>query len=199
MKNSLKNISKTSVLLSSLLFIAACNGTPSDPSVNAGDPERLIDSSSETVTLGLSGKNSLSKLASALSKDAPARAELKCSLKDAKCAQAKEMFDRRSVPITIASEASNSITLFYERTVVRDCDPKYLDNMNFHRSYNHPAFGCAISGNMMQMVSDKRQFTSPALLDLPDAEKSVQSYGKYLKPTERKSSDEESKSTTKSQ
>jgi hypothetical protein len=58
--------------------------------------------------------------------------------------------------------------------------------MSGSRSYNHPSFGCAVAGNAVQMVSDKRQFTNPGLLDFPDAEKAEMNYKNYLKPSDKR-------------
>lgn len=166
-----------------LLAVSACNQPAPPVYVNSGDPERLIDLSSEATTFGLSSKSSLTKLTKSVNKDRPSSAELKCSLKNTRCAQAKEILERRSIPINLSTEKNNTVVLAYERTVVRDCNPRYADNMQGSRSFNHPAFGCATAGNMVQMVSDKKQFTNHNLLDLPDAKKAVQSYDGYQKPS----------------
>lgn len=177
MKQSLKKYS----LLVCLLSVAACDRTPNEVYVNRGDPERFIDHSSETVTFSLKPKNALTKLAEMVAEDRPSSAQLKCSFKSARCTQAKEIFERNSVPIHLTAEQSNRVVLTYERVVARDCNPHFIDNMEGNRSFNHPSFGCALSSNMLQMVSDKHQFTNPALLDYPDGEKMSQSYRSYLK------------------
>ncbi len=176
MKQSLKKYS----LLACLLSVAACDRTPNEVYVNRGDPERFIDRSSETVTFSLKPKNSLTKLAEMVAEDRPSSAQLKCSFKSARCTQAKEIFERNSVPIRLSNEQNNRVVLTYERVVARDCNPHFIDNMEGNRSFNHPSFGCAVAGNIVQMVSDKHEFTNPALLDLPDAEKANQSYRSYM-------------------
>jgi hypothetical protein len=181
MKQSLKKYG----LVACVLALSACDKTPG-VYPNKGDPESLIDLSSETVTLGLSSKNALARLADMVAEDKPTGAQLKCSLNSNRCAQAKEIFERNLVPIHLTNEKNNSVVLSYERVVVRDCNPHYIDNMSGSRSYNHPSFGCAVAGNMVQMVSDKRQFTNPGLLDFPDAEKAEQNYKNYLKPSDKR-------------
>jgi type IV pilus biogenesis protein CpaD/CtpE len=82
--------------------------------------------------------------------------------------------------------------------VVRDCNPHYIDNMSGSRSYNHSAFGCSVASNTIKMVSNKKQFTNPALMDFPDAEKYNQSYSDYLKPSVKREVKEAKWSTSTS-
>ena len=53
----------------------------------------------------------------------------------------------------------------------RDCENRYIDDTINPYNLNHPTFGCSISVNMVQMVTDKREFTNPSLMDYPDANK----------------------------
>ncbi len=167
-------------LIACVAALSACD-YPAPEYPNPGNPEALLDLSSETVTVGMGGKKALSRLSSMIGDDRPSGAELKCSLKSANCAQAKEILESKSVPVHIGSEKSNNVVLVYERVVARDCNPHFIDNMSGSRSYNHPAFGCAVAANIVQMVTDRHQFTNPDLLDYPDAEKANQSYNGYLK------------------
>ncbi len=174
----MKRILKKNLLVC-LLFLSACD-YPAPEYVSSGDPERLIDRSVETVTFGLNSKKSLTKLSEMVREDRPSSADLGCSLKNARCAQAKEIFERNGVPIRLTGEQTNNVVLSYERVVARDCNPHFIDNMSGSRSFNHPSFGCAVAANIVQMVSDKHQFTNPNLLDLQDAEKANQSYRAYM-------------------
>ncbi len=183
MKQSFMN--KYSLLLC-LLTITACTEPYNEVAVNAGDPERLIDKSAETVTFGLKAKNSVAKLSDMVKQDRPSSAELKCSLSNHRCAQAKEIFERNGIQINMASEQNGSVVLSYNRVMVRDCDQRYVDNMSGNRSINHPAFGCSIAGNMVQMVSDKSQFANPNLTDFVDGDKASQAYNEYLKPSSKR-------------
>lgn len=178
-----RNMSKI-YLLSCVALVSACSPRPLTPTPNAGDPERLIDLSSEVVTLSLASPNALSKLSNMISQDPPARATLSCSFKDTRCTQAKELFDRRGIPLkTTKNDKAATVELSYERVVTRDCNPRYTDDLGESVDATYPAFGCSVSGNIVQMVSDKKQFTNPSLLDFPDGEKAVQNYRKYLKPS----------------
>jgi type IV pilus biogenesis protein CpaD/CtpE len=190
MKKSFLKVS----FLSGVFAISACVSDPSQFRQNVGIPEAMIDTSSELVTVKLVNKESLSKLSSVISRDIPDRAELRCSLASVKCSQAKALLTSKSVSVSMGSDKSNVVALFYDRTVVRDCDPKYTDNMHTGlEDADVPAsFGCAVTANVVQMVSDRKQFTNPALMDLPDAEKGGQTYQNYLKPSSKDSGDSSS-------
>lgn len=169
-----------------LTVLSACTKPFTEQQIDRGAPRSLMDISSETVTLGLDGKKSLATLTKMVDANKPKGAELRCSLNSARCAQAKEIFERRAIPIYLTTESSDSVALLYERVIIRDCEQHFVDNMSGNRSLNHPAFGCATTGNIVQMVADKRQFTNPNLLDFPDAEKANQSYNNYLKPASKR-------------
>ena len=171
MKRSLKKHG----LLFGLFLLSACSEVAPDYT-DRGNPERFLDVSTEKVTFSLATKSAVTKFSKLVMEDRPSNAELRCSISNTRCAQAKEILERNSVSIHLTSENSNSVLLSYDRTVARDCNPRYVDNMtDSHHNTNHPAFGCAVSGNILQMVSNKRQFTNPNLLDFPDAEKISQS------------------------
>ncbi|MEZ5690157.1 MAG: hypothetical protein R3D71_00645 [Rickettsiales bacterium] len=187
-----KNTLKIYGLLACVSILASCDVGGSEFQINRGDPERFLYNSSEEVTIGLDSANALSHITSIVDKDRPTGVELRCSIKDVRCAQAKEIIERRSIQIYLNNEWANSVVMLYNRNVVGDCEQRYVDNTRGSRSVNHPAFGCSVAGNIVQMVADKKQFTEPAILDLPDAEKANQSYSNYLRPSnERESGDTE--------
>lgn len=181
----MKNSFARYILLTCSLFLSACD-RPAPEYVNSGDPERLLDISTETVSFGLDSKKSLARLSKVINQDRPTDAELRCSLANARCTQAKEILERESIPVSLSNEESGVVVLSYNRVAARDCEQHFVDNMSGSRSFNHPAFGCATVGNMVQMVADKNQFSNPNLLDLPDAEKVNQTYGGYLKPSAKR-------------
>lgn len=181
----MKNLSSGYSILA-LLLLSSCIGEPSTKDVRASAPERLIDTSLETKNLSLGTKNSVSALTKIVSEDRPSSAELGCSLSSTRCAQAKEIFERNSIPFSLSGEKANSVVLSYKKVSVRDCNPQYIDDMGGGRSVNHSGFGCAVASNTVQMVSNRRQFVEPNLLDFPDAEKAVQSYSEYQKPSSKR-------------
>ncbi|MDX1975996.1 MAG: hypothetical protein SFT92_10050 [Rickettsiales bacterium] len=175
---------KTWLLIACFSSISACAPQSLPPEVygSRSDPETLLDTSSEVVTMDLRSRNSLSKLASIVRSDQPNRAELHCKTSDILCAQAKEILTNQNVPIrTVGND--NSVTLVYERVVARDCDSRYIDARSNQHNVNQPSFGCSMRANTVQMVSNRRVFTDPALTDLQDAEKGRQNYQQYLLPT----------------
>lgn len=171
-----------------LWLASACSEIPPQAYHHRGDPEDLLDVSSEVITLNLASASSIRQLSSVVGKEAPTRAELSCSLQERLCSQAKALLERRNVPVRMADNDA-SVVLVYERVVARDCQQRYIDNSINPYNLNHPVYGCSVMGNTVQMVSDKQQFTDPALLDLQDAEKAQQVYGRYTRPSTKREDD----------
>ena len=166
-----------------LSLLAACSKIPGEAYYNRGAPESLLDVSSEVVNLSVASEPALDELAEWINQDQPTRAELYCMDGDSRCAAAQEILDLYGVPSTYVPAADTTVTLVYERVIARDCEQRYIDNSVNPYNLNHPTFGCATAGNMVQMVSDKQQFVSPNLLDYSDARKGVQTYRNYLEPS----------------
>ena len=164
------------------LLVAACSQVPQEAYFNRGSPESLLDASSEVVNIALTGQDSVAELADWINQDQPSRAELVCLESDPVCKKARAVFDQFGVQVQYTAAADSSATLIYERVLARDCENRFIDNSINPYNLNYPTFGCSVAANMVQMVSDKRQFTSPALLDYHDGEKAVQAYGKYMNP-----------------
>jgi hypothetical protein len=179
----MKSIATSLPFLALTLALSAC-GAPPKAYYNRGDPENLIDVSSEIVNVGLNSDDALAQLAAIIKKDPPTRAELSCVQSDALCIEAKTMLDQHGVMNRwAANTAQHDISLVYERVVARDCENRYIDDSFNPHNLPSPTFGCSIMGNTVQMVSDKRQFVSPNLLDFRDADKAVQNYEAYRAPT----------------
>jgi hypothetical protein len=169
--------------LLTILILGACSEIPPGAYFNRGEPENLLDASSEVVSLTLASSTALTELSSMIAQDPPTGAELNCEPGESRCMQAKELFDRQGVPTQFAGN-TGGVTLIYERVVARDCQQRYIDNSINPYNLHPPTFGCSVTANTVQMVSDKRQFISPSLLDFQDGEKAVQNYRKYLKPAD---------------
>jgi hypothetical protein len=173
---------KSLVIASSVLLFSACSQIPPEAYTNRGDPENLLDLSTEIVNMSLNSPGALARLSDTLAEDPPSRAELSCARGEKLCTEARKVFDKHGVPVQVGGHG-NGATLVYERVLARDCENRYIDNSINPYNLNHPTFGCSVRANMVQQVSDKRQFASPNLLDFQDAEKATQTYRNYLKPT----------------
>jgi hypothetical protein len=173
----------TLTLMIALAGLNAC--MPQDPQVyaNRTDPENLLSYSSEVVSFDLSGKNALTELKKLLKDNPPTRAMLNCDSGMKTCSQAKALLSKSSIP-TAETGNGNDITMVYEDIVARDCENRYIDNSNNPYNLNHSTFGCSMQANMVQMVTDKRQFVNPDLLDYYDGEKAAQDYQYYMNPPE---------------
>src|SRR5690606_4138081 len=110
--------------------------------------------------------------------------ELRCNEADTLCQRARRALDQFAVPVTSIPGPENAIALIYERVVARDCENRFIDNHINPYELNHPTYGCTVASNLIQMVSDKRQFTSPALMEEPDGEKAVQAIRNYREPSD---------------
>jgi hypothetical protein len=167
-----------------LLAVSACQQAPyqRDAFYSRGAPESLLDVSSEVVNLGVNDSQEVKALARWISTDQPTRAELFCDMKARACKEAQKSLRAKGVETNITASPDNVVTLIYERILARDCNPRYIDR---HSLYNEPhsAFGCSLAANIVQQVSDKREFVSPALSDDPSAAGAVAAYKKAYKPS----------------
>lgn len=175
---------KKPVLSALILTLAtACSTIPRDAYFNRGTPESLLDMSSEVVNVNIHDAGGLDELAGWINRDVPSRAELYCSNASASCGKAREILAQFGVDYRQMPEAKGSVSLYYERVMARDCENRYIDNSINPYNLNHPTFGCSSAANMVQMVSDKRQFVNPDIMTYPDGEKTVQAYRAYQKPS----------------
>ena len=164
-----------------IALLSACQTVPPKAYANRGDPESLLTASSDIVTIDLESKASLKKLSETLAQNPPTRITLNCSLEDALCNHAKGIVSATKIDSNVTGEGTN-VTLTYDRVVARDCENRYIDNSMNGSNLNMPTFGCSLRANTVQMVTDKKQFTNPSLLDFQDGEKAAQRYDAYLKP-----------------
>lgn len=169
-------------MASALSIMAACNVIPQEAYYDKGNPESLLDKSSEVVNFELNDYSALDDLTNWVNQDQPTRAELYCMDGDAACAEAEQILQQFGVPSVFVASGDNMVTLVYERVLARDCENRYIENGINPYNLDHPTFGCTTASNMVQMVTDKRQFTSPALLDFPDAERADRVMRGYRKP-----------------
>lgn len=178
-------MTRFALALTSLFALAACSTIPKEAYFQRGTPESLLDASSEVINIRLESENSVNDVTDWVNKDQPTRAELYCLESDRICTHARRALEQFGVPVSFAPAADNRVALVYERVLARDCENRYIDNSINPYNLNHPTFGCSVAANIVQHVSDKAQFTAPALMDQADAEKAAQVYDRYrLPPTD---------------
>jgi type IV pilus biogenesis protein CpaD/CtpE len=172
------------IFYSSVFFfvLVACSQVPKEAYFNRGEPESLLDVSSEVVNLTIDSGASVQEITHWINQDQPTRAELHCADGVALCVQVQKILHQFGVPVKYTAASDNNVALIYERVLARDCENRYIDNMVNPYNLNHPSFGCSLSVNSVQMVSDKRQFTSPSLMDYPDAFKAGHNTAFYHQP-----------------
>jgi hypothetical protein len=172
--------------LTLVLALAGCSVLPNGAHYNRGTPESLLDVSSEVVSLQLSSENSVDQMVEWIDKDEPTRAELHCDGSDAVCNAAKEVFKLYGINYEVVAGSGKGVDLIYERVLARDCDNRYMDNHINPYNMNHPTFGCSLASNMVQSVSDKKQFVNPSLLGFRDAKKAVHDTRDYYDDSQRR-------------
>jgi hypothetical protein len=170
-----------SLLLASLLLLFSCKA-PNEAFFNRGEPESLLDVSSEVVNLPVATSAQVNELSSWVNRDQPTRAELYCRASDPHCQDAAQVLELFDIPTLKVPSGQSAITLVYERTLARDCEARYIDNRHNQRNLSHPTFGCATAANIVQHVSDKQQFVNPALSSPGDAAKAAQVIDRYNAP-----------------
>jgi len=168
-----------------LMFLGACSQIPSESYYDRGSPYALLDASTEVVNVAITSDASVDEVVQWIDQDQPTQAELYCQESDRICAKTLQTLEMFRVPVQFVSSNENNLMLTYDRVVARDCDNHYIDNPINPYNLNHPTFGCSTAVNMVQMVGDKRQFTSPSLLDFRDGEKAAQDYEAYLDPNSK--------------
>ncbi len=175
---------KKTLLLALLpaLALAACADVPPAAYQTHGNPETLLDITSERISFPLN-LDSVGDLTTWINKDRPQRAELSCTVNDPSCYNAIGVLKQSGIPYkeVQSKNGSNSLALIYERVLARDCDARYVDNHYNDLNLNHPTFGCAVAVNSVQMVTDRGEFLSPALRDFTDARRADAAYRASIK------------------
>ncbi len=164
-----------------MTVLACAPPPPKEAYFNRGEPESLLDYSSEVVNLKIASPASVQEVADAVNKEQPTRAEVSCEPQDTLCGQVKNVMQQFGVQTKYKLPnpgSSPSVALVYDRLQARNCQNRYIDNtISGYNNLNSPTLGCSTAINIVQMVTDKRQFTDPALMDMPDANKPMQALG----------------------
>ncbi len=165
-----------------LLVVSACTSGGMNNNV-VESPEKLLDTSSEKVSFGLSSYQAIGELANWIEGDKPSHAELRCSGQRQECREAELVLRQASVKYSIlpASAEGNDVVLYYDRVLARDCDQRFINNSYNPSNEHYSGFGCATAVNTVQMVNDHKQFTNPVLLGPQDASSAARVYRSYVK------------------
>lgn len=186
----MKNI-KISLMIFTLA-LAGCSKLPAGAHYNRAAPESLLDVSSEVVSLKLEGESSVDQMVEWIDKDEPTRAELHCAGNAPVCNAVKDVFKLYGISYEVVNNGGQGVDLIYERVLARDCDNRFMDNHINPYNMNHPTFGCSIASNMLQSVSNKKQFVNPVLSGSRDAKKAIHDVRDYYDDASRtKSTDSE--------
>lgn len=175
------------ILYTSLVSVAfiACTPIPDGAYYNRASPESLLDVSTESVNTKLRSPASVQEVIDTINKKQPTRAELKCVETESLCKETMHVLHQFAVPYKYTSSRSNSVSLVYEYTMVRNCQNRYIDITTSQANIdnlNYPTFGCSVAINIVQHVTDKREFTDPALMGHMDATKPLQAISNYDTP-----------------
>jgi hypothetical protein len=175
--------SRLSLCLLVVLALSACERPPASAYPPRAGVESLLDVSSEVVSLSAATPASLNDLDAWIRRDAPTRAELLCSSRSINCSDARRFLERNTIPFAhVEAMTEPVVTLVYERVLVRDCNPAYIDNTNNYQNLNHRSFGCALAANAAQHISNKQQVVAPNILDPASAVRGVNDIHRAYKP-----------------
>lgn len=175
-------VKKILYMLPLSVVCVACTPAPKEAYFNRGEPESLLELSTEAVNAKLTSPASVQEIIDTINKQQPTRAEVKCNESDSLCREVMHVMKQFAVPVKYSSSSANKVTLVYERVLTHNCQNRYIDetagqgNLN---NLNSPTLGCSVAINMVQMVTDKRQFTNPELMSSTSATKPIQAITNY--------------------
>jgi hypothetical protein len=135
-------------------------------------PEELLDVTSERVTFSLKDSHSLNEIMDWVRKERPSKAELSCGKDHALCKKVEhELKEAHVATKHTVGHHDSKVVLMYEKMVARDCTKKH----------GHPNYrlGCAVSTNILHMISDYRYMIDPPVSSPADAARSAKYYNHY--------------------
>ena len=170
------------MLVTGLLSLSACtstvmtandgnDGEPMDSIDERVTPESLLSITSETTTLNLLSSHNIEDLRNWLvNNDVPDYAKLEnCLEGNPFCERAKHMLSTSGVTYQMVqsndTNARPKIVMNHESVNIKDCY-KYQQSGTFN-------FGCAMSTNILQGITDKRQLVTPKISGMSDASKGI--------------------------
>jgi hypothetical protein len=162
-----------------LLPLTACGldlETLPDSAYLQPSPERLLDRSHEVRRFELSAPGGSDKAMAAINSSSPNAASLYCNAKVVGCKELQKRLQFKGIPTRVVGSGANAVELVYDRITARDCDPRYRNDVRDYHVTIAPEYGCAVTSNMLQHVSDRAQFTHPKTMENPPASDAVSSY-----------------------
>ncbi len=170
--------------LSVATMLAACTQLPKEAYYTHGQPESLFIHSKQQKQFAVNSKANVKEILNWVKNENPSTASLACQDDSKYCNKIERVLERGGVTTTRSQAEHNSVTFTYDHTAARDCDAHYIDNMINPYNLNHPAFGCSVAVNTVQMVTNKKVFSDPHLMDdIEDGRKGVQSTDLYNTPS----------------
>jgi len=163
-----------------LSLVSACSVIPQGAN-QSYSPESLLDVSQEVVTIDAVNASSASELSTLLESNSPSRVVVACNPAVGACKKAIKVLSQYGVPYETANEGP-AIALHFDNIVAHDCEQGFVSNHINPYNLNYAAFGCAVSANTVQMVSDTRtvedyKLTPPSLNSNQNFNQILQSQG----------------------
>lgn len=159
-----------------LVSLAACVAPPESAFKSRGGPESLLVHSNERVNLILSEPRGMEEMTSWIDKDQPTKVALACVEGSLYCAKAIGILQQFGLPYSrhLSNDGQDQAMLMYDRVVARDCDNRFVDNYTNPYNAPQPAFGCSMSANTVQMITDRKEITNPATMPKADGRRAAQ-------------------------
>ena len=159
----ISSVGITSSLVAASLVMTSCAHQSRTPVA----AESLLNVSTEKVSFSIKNTATLPQIEKWIQYDYPTAAEISCEDDLYSCEQAKKMLEDYDILYrkTNPTSPNNRIALIYDRITANDCDTKDL--------------GCSVTANVLQMTSDFRQYTHPALSGSPSASRAVNDIQDY--------------------
>lgn len=160
--------------------IAACSQIPEDAYKSRSKPENLLVEQAGEKHFLLSSSRADEKILKAVKFTSHPSVTLYCEETSKACNRLERNLKKEHIAFTRTNSHRNSVTLKYTSYKARDCDNRYVDNIVNPYNLNHPTFGCSVTANTVQMVTNRKELIDPALMGSADGRKAVQSSDNYM-------------------
>lgn len=160
---------KALLLCSILLVVSSCANNGSESVVRT---ETLVSASSEKVSFPVADAASVKDIENWISNgdNRPSNAQVSCLAKNPACMSLRALLKKQKIAVTevpFNHENGSTVSIIYNRILARSCPIE--------------SFGCSTSLNSLRMVTNREQFTKPAMSDYQDAASAVKAVGEHFK------------------